>query len=185
MTPHEVLEVCDKIGKLWPTVTDEMLLVLQPQLAKLPIDTAQAMAALDDEFLRPTTAKVNRIAALWQRLSAIASTNRQERSAPTGPRTVAVVAGEVLALLARAAERQGREYARGMAWKLWTLWRRELIDAGMREADANLWLAENTPVEDAWVDDLERRLVAGRAKQTARMRKLAERWEREAQEAAA
>lgn len=174
MTPPESIELCNLIGKLWGAkINDAQLLALQPRLKDLPIDLAAGKLAVNEEFLNPSTDKVPVLARIWRRLQGIARPRRDNGAAPVAM-TAERLCGEILGLLARSHERLGEGYAREQAQRFWTLWRNQLIDMGVSYADATAWLVENTPTEQAWVDDLERRLVAGRAKQVERFRRMAE-----------
>lgn len=175
MNAAESIELCNLINKLWPTANDVQLLALQPRLKDLPIDLAGAKLAVNDEYLNPSTEKIPVLARIWRRLQALAKP-RREVGAASGPPTAADACNAIQGLLARTWDRQGEVYARSLTWKLWTIWRRELTDAGMGYGAATDWLVENTPTEQAWVDDLEARYASGRTRQVARMKRLAEQW---------
>jgi len=176
----ESVELCNLISNLWPAANDDQLLAIQPRLKDLPIDLNNAKLAVNDEYLNPSTEKIPVLARVWKRLQGLAKP-RRDVGAIAGPPTVADACSAIQGLLARTWERQGEEYARSMTFKLWTIWRRDLTDAGMGLAAATAWLVESTPVEQAWVDDLDARYVKGRARQTERMRRLVREWEGAAQ----
>jgi len=86
------------------------------------------------------------------------------------------VQNDICAIQARCRFRLGENYARDHAAMHWTRWRNDLCDAGMTRQAATDWIVANTEVEQAWVDDLEARYAAGRTRQVARMKRLAEQW---------
>jgi hypothetical protein len=189
MTGSDCINVASMIAKLFPTITPEQTLVLTKRLPELRIDYEQAIAALNEELLSPTTAKVAKVAAIWDRLKRCgASTNQPGADGWKAPETFGEVlqaqwrSGEhpaqlvqkyILGLQAKCRERQGEPYAEAHAWKQWTVWRSDLIDAGMDRESATAWLVANTEVEQAWADDLERRMEAGRDRQVARFKRMA------------
>ena len=179
MTTPETIELCNLIGKLWPTANDAQLLAIQPRIKDLPIELANAKLAVNDEYLNPSTEKIPVLARIWRRLQDLAKP-RRDVGAISGPPTVADACNAIQGLLARTWERQGEVYVNDLTWKLWTIWRRDLTDAGMGYAAATAWLVQNTPTQQAWVDDLEARYAKGRVKQVARLKRLAEQWAEEA-----
>lgn len=179
MSQNDSIELCNLISKLWPTANDEQLMAIQPRIKDLPIDLDAAKLAVNDEYLNPSTEKVPVLARIWRRLQALAKP-RREVGAVSGPPTAENVCNAIQGLLARTWERQGEAYAQSLTLKLWTIWRRDLTDAGMGYVAATAWLVENTPTEQAWVDDLDARYAAGRTRQVARLKRLAEQWAAEA-----
>lgn len=175
MSPNEAKAIGHRAMKLWPTtINAEQAGVLVARLVLLNIPADSANGVLDAECATPTTAKVGRVAALVARFEA---EHRQARtamttSAGTGEHPVDRLCREILTLQARSRERMGEPYARAVAWKLWTTWRNALADAGMTLADATDWLVANTEVEHGWVDALEAKYAAGRARQAARMARM-------------
>jgi hypothetical protein len=166
MTPTDAKAVAQRAMKLWPTtINAEQAGVLYNRLVLLNVKLDRAHEILDAECATPTTAKIGRVAALVARFEA---EHRQDRT------TTGIVAGaehpvdrlcrDILAHQARCRERIGADYARDTAWKLWSMWRNSLADAGMTLADAEAWLVENTEVEQAWVDALAGRIAAARAR---------------------
>lgn len=87
---------------------------------------------------------------------------------------MAQLQNDICAIQARSRDRLGPNYARDHAAMHWTRWRNELCDAGMTWEAATEWLIDNTETERAWVDAMDARYAAGRAKQIERLRKLAE-----------
>jgi len=192
MTGGEIAQLCAVIRKMFPTINDEQMAVLSRRIGTLPIDYAQAHAALSDEMLTPTQAKVQKVAAVWNRLSRLnAPTASPGAEGWKPPHTFAevlayqqrsseghveLVQNYILGIQAKCRERMGEKYAEDHAWKLWTIWRRDLVDAGMGEHEATGWLIGNTEVERAWAEGLYRRQVAGRTRQVGRMKRLADQW---------
>lgn len=200
MTNQEAMDLCDKIGKLWPTtIGHDQLMVLHPRLLKLDISPEQAGLAIEEEFVSPTTAKIGKIAAIYERLQRCNAPTERAGSGEWRPpntfgevlqaqqqtteHTSALVQRYILGLQERCRQRKGQAYATDHAWKQWTIWRQDLIDAGMGFADATRWLIDNTEVERAWAEGLYRNQASGRERQVERMKRLAEQWA--AEEAAA